>query len=558
MNVRKYEIFELTFTGPADGNPFEDQSISATFIGPEGTKTVNGFYDGDGIYKVRFMPAEEGTYTYEVTGNFEMTAVYAENSGCGKASAGPAGSFTGTFTVLPAAEGVHGPVRVSNKYHFAYADGTMYYPVGTTCYVWAFQNEALREQTLKTLSEGYFNKIRFCIFPKHYVYNLHEPVSYPYEGTPMDSSVLTPENFNNYNGSADGNSWNFRCFNPAHFRHLEDCITKLGELGIEADLILFHPYDRWGFSEMSREDDLFYLRYLTARLSAFRNVWWSFANEYDLMKAKSHEDWQAMGACVMENDPYDHLRSIHNCVDFYDHTEPWITHACIQRQDLYRTTEYTDEWRKQFGKPIIGDEISYEGDIQYAWGNIGGKELTRRFWEAAVRGGYAGHGETFLGHSQEIENSAVQAGSAEANVMPAGLQSENLLDFKPLEKVLWWSHGGKLYGEAPARLRFLQQILKETPGPGLKHLKREWDDSVAVPDIPGSADEGGDHDYYLFYFGFFRPTFREFNFTDGCEYEAEVIDTWEMTVTNIGRFKGRFNVPLPGKEYMALRLKKVQ
>ncbi len=529
ISVRRWEIIELTYTGRQDGNPFTDYAVNGTFTGPEGVKTVNGFYDGEGVYKVRFMPSEEGEYTYEVSGTF-MNA--------GTASETP---LSGSVTVLPAAENVHGPVRVANKYHFAYADGTMYYPVGTTCYVWAFQNEPLREQTLKTLSEGCFNKIRFCVFPKHYVYNLHEPVSYPYEGTPMDSSVLTVENFNNYNGTAEGNSWNFRRFNPDHFRLLEENIAKLGDIGVEADLILFHPYDRWGFSEMSREDDLFYLRYVTARFSAFRNVWWSFANEYDLMRAKSHEDWQAMGACVMENDPYDHLRSIHNCVEFYDHTEPWLTHACIQRQDLYRTTEYTDEWRKAFGKPIIGDEIAYEGDIQYAWGNISGQEIVRRFWEAAVHGGYAGHGETFLGHAQELDA-----------VLPAGKE------VKPLEKVLWWSHGGKLYGESPARLRFLQRILAETPGPGLKRLKREWDDSVAVPDVAGSADEGGDHDYYLFYFGFFRPSFREFNFTDGCEYEAEVIDTWNMTVTSIGRFSGRFNIPLPGREYMAIRLKKVQ
>jgi len=30
-----------------------------------------------------------------------------------------------------------------------------------------------------------------------------------------------------------------------------------------------------------------YLRYLAARISAFRNLWWSFANEYDLMRGRS-------------------------------------------------------------------------------------------------------------------------------------------------------------------------------------------------------------------------------------------------------------------------------
>jgi hypothetical protein len=38
---------------------------------------------------------------------------------------------------------------------------------------------------------------------------------------------------------------------------------------------------------------------------------------------------------------------------------------------------------------------------------------------------------------------------------------------------------------------------------------------------------------------------------------VEVIDTWEMTVTDLGIFSGNFRVPLPGKEYMAIRLRKV-
>ena len=30
----------------------------------------------------------------------------------------------------------HGPVRVNNLHHFAYADGTPYFTFGTTCYAW--------------------------------------------------------------------------------------------------------------------------------------------------------------------------------------------------------------------------------------------------------------------------------------------------------------------------------------------------------------------------------------------------------------------------------------
>ena len=505
--IEKWGCFELTVPGKAAGNPFKDYELTAVFKGENECKKVTGFYDGEGIWKVRFMPSFTGTYSFTAEGS----AVEGSAEGC--------------FEAVTPSENNHGPVRVKNTYHFAYEDGTPYYPAGTTAYVWELQSDELQEITLKTLAEGYFNKIRFCVFPKHYDYNQHEPWSYPYEGTPMASSVLTPENFMLYNGDKGGNSWDFFRFNVKHFRHVEESILKLQALGIEADLILFHPYDRWGFSLMPHEADIFYLKYVCARFAALRNVWWSFANEWDLMPAKTVEDWEDFSKTVMENDPYDHLRNIHNCTKFYDQSRPWITHICAQRIDLYKSCELSDEYREEFKKPIIWDEIAYEGNIQHGWGNITGQELVRRFWEATVRGGYAGHGETYLSD----------------------------------DRILWWSHGGVLKGESQERIRFLRKILEETPGLGLKHVNLGWDDVAAVPEEE-EYEKANEYSYYLFYYGFFRPSFREFYyFADGGEFEAEVIDTWDMTVTKLpGTFKGFFKIPLPGKQYMAVRLRRIQ
>ena len=62
--------------------------------------------------------------------------------------------------------------------------------------------------------------------------------------------------------------------------------------------------------------------------------------------------------------------------------------------------------------------------------------------------------------------------------------------------------------------------------------------------------------YYRFYYSFMRPSFREFYLDDETEFEVEVIDTWECTIEKKGRFKGRFQVELPGKQYMAIRLRR--
>src|SRR5271170_3859087 len=104
--VAKWEIFELSLQGPSTGNPFIEVELAATFV--RGTRSVvaDGFYDGAGKYKIRFMPDEEGEWTY------------ATRSGAPELH-----GKTGVFTCGRALAGAHGPVRVRNTHHFAYADG---------------------------------------------------------------------------------------------------------------------------------------------------------------------------------------------------------------------------------------------------------------------------------------------------------------------------------------------------------------------------------------------------------------------------------------------------
>ena len=139
-------------------------------------------------------------------------------------------------------------------------------------------------------------------------------------------------------------------------------IDQLAGLGIQTDLILFHPYDRWGFSAMPKTADDRYVQYLVRRLGAHRSVWWAMANEYDLMPSKTTEDWERLAVVVRTNDHVGHLTSIHNCHGFYDHARPWITHCSVQRTDAYRTSENTSEWREKYAKPVVIDECGYEGD----------------------------------------------------------------------------------------------------------------------------------------------------------------------------------------------------
>ena len=50
-------------------------------------------------------------------------------------------------------------------------------------------------------------------------------------------------------------NWNLTRFNPEFFRHYERRLAQLRDLGVQADLILFNPYGRWGFETMDAAAD---------------------------------------------------------------------------------------------------------------------------------------------------------------------------------------------------------------------------------------------------------------------------------------------------------------
>ncbi|MFK4789000.1 DUF5605 domain-containing protein [Microbacterium sp. ZW T5_56] len=481
-DVTLWAPLEIRLAGPSHGNPFVDVELDAVFTRGGAEIRVGGFYDGDGTYVIRALADAVGEWSF-IT----------------RSTARSLDGLTGTVTVGAAAEGAHGPVRVDG-FHFRHADGTRHRPLGTTAYAWTHQPDELQAQTLSTLAEAPFTKIRMCVFPKSYLYNANEPADFPFVGS-----------------LADG--FDLERFDPAHFRRLEQRILDLAELGIEADLILFHAYDRWGFADLGPAVDDRYLRYIVRRLSGFANVWWSMANEYDLLWAKDTEDWERLAAIVGAEDPFGHLNSIHNCRPFYDYSAPWITHVSVQRVDVYRTAENTDEWRERWGKPVVIDECAYEGDIDQGWGNITGEEMVRRFWEGAVRGGYVGHGETYL---------------------PSALGLD--------DEVLWWSKGGVLHGTSPDRIGFLEQLLAEAPEGVWDPLPGDWD--VPWGGVAGQVKVG--------YFGFNRPRFRNVMLDSG-DWVIDVIDTWSMTVDRLpGTFAaGSARIELPGRQFMAVRLTRV-
>jgi len=468
--IEKWGAYEISLPGPSSGNPFVETQLKATFQHEHRSVEVAGFYDGDGDYRLRFMPDTLGKWSWETSSN-----------------AADLNGKTGMFACVAPSPGNHGPVGVAHQFHFQYADGSPFFPFGTTCYSWAFLGETLENATLETLRTAPFNKVRMCLLPKP-VLDI-ELFALPF---PRDAS-----------GTND-----FTRFDPAYFQHIEKGVQELLQLGIEADLILFHPYDIWGYEAMPLEDADRYLRYSVARLSAYRNVWWSLANEYDLIRTRTPADWDRFFRVVQESDPYSHLRSVHHSRVLYDHSKPWVTHASLQTFAF----ENTAEWRAAWQKPIIFDEMQYEGDISSRWGNLSPQEMTRRFWMALISGAYATHGETYVT-------------SFEGPVT---------------------ADGGKLLGSSPQRIAFLKKLLQGSTSAGLNSVDGSYYLCAATP-----------HVVYLYFFDYHEPANYEFPLPDTETFVAELIDPWEMTITSIpGTFSGNSKLKLPGKPYLGVRFQK--
>src|ERR1035437_2062910 len=65
INVERWGVFEISLPGPTNGNPFLEVKLSARFTQGDAAIAADGFYDGHGIYCVRFMPEKLGEWKYE-------------------------------------------------------------------------------------------------------------------------------------------------------------------------------------------------------------------------------------------------------------------------------------------------------------------------------------------------------------------------------------------------------------------------------------------------------------------------------------------------------------
>jgi hypothetical protein len=169
--IERWDIFEISLAGPSSGNPFVDVHLGARFSQGDRVFTPEGFYDGDGVYRIRFMPDAQGPWTYVTESNCKELD--------GK---------RGEFTCIAAGPGNHGPVGIKDN------SITLLTPMGRRTIrsarpaMWIHQTEELQQQTLTALGNAVQQDPNVHI-SENYTYNKNEPLVYPLKRIPVACST---------------------------------------------------------------------------------------------------------------------------------------------------------------------------------------------------------------------------------------------------------------------------------------------------------------------------------------------------------------------------------
>jgi hypothetical protein len=415
VEVPRWEIHEFSINGRSHAaNPFRDAALVGEFVSPSGkTNVIDGFYDGDSTWRLRFAPEEEGEWRYLLRGE----GVEILQRGKLRCTAAMGRGFI--------------RIHPQNPYAFAYADGTPFLPMGDTCYG-LFDDSpitpALREEYVKTRRAQRFNFVRMTVGHSE-ARAATNSAYWAWGGTPGKSDLDR--------------------FNPAFFADFDSLVRQLRASGMNIELIVLNFYRR-PFTDTNawtaaRERQ--WLRYLLARYGAFDNIFlWTIANEYEThpdgryrLDLPGDVDWaKATARFIKANDPYRHLVTVHPVIsastrgvsprDAFD--SPWrigeffgsedsISVLSQQAGQSGQGTAWDEKLQcwigdsstlvaslaadRRFGKPVMNTENGYE----YLRGHPTERKqvhhtdkVRRAAWRIVCAGGYFAAGfHGTIGHS---------------------------------------------------------------------------------------------------------------------------------------------------------------
>lgn len=335
--VKLFSVFEINMKSmhPGEDPYINGPEIKAVFTGPDHSKIhVNGFWNGDSIFTIRFAPDKPGRWTY---------CISSPDTGMN--------GINGSFMAVKNSKKdfkknilTHGFLKPSG-YCWKLSDGTSFMPIGET--QWSFTEEFHTSEWkdwIRALQNRGFNSFLGCIWLGKYQ---RAGIS-PFIGNPGDDNL-----------------------NERYFDRLDEWIRWANNHGIIMGLTIggFPDNSKWFtmFNTKVKNDRWF--RYCVRRYAAF-NVRWVLYGEVDEVNppwATWENNAEEMARIVKEEDPYDHpVGSHHRYIDRATARSSYIDYLCIQsnrnafgRMNAEYQYQTTQDYR-QYGKPLWFEEYWYE------------------------------------------------------------------------------------------------------------------------------------------------------------------------------------------------------
>jgi len=344
--AHKWGVFEVTFESDGDHvDPLRDVILNCAFRSPSGREiAVEAFWDGDSLWRVRFMPDEIGTWTY-------MTA-------CSNEDDKGLHNQTGSFESVPY-EGenplyLRGPLKLSgNRRYLVHADDAPFFWLADTAWNGVFRS-ALDEWSdyLSFRREQGFTAVQFVL--------MH------HRGGPCDI-----EGEKAYEGKE-----RVLRLNVDFFKRIDPKFSMVNKHGLVAVPVLLWAiqHDMSPGFNLIEDDAILLTRYLIARYGAHILVW-ILAGDGDYRGEKA-ERWKRIGRAVFLN-KHRQLMTMHpagkhwNLPEFL--REEWFDIIGYQSGHGVNGDDLkwlcfgppNKDWQLEPLRPIINLEPNYEEHLAY-------------------------------------------------------------------------------------------------------------------------------------------------------------------------------------------------
>jgi len=385
--VEAYDFVEVTVNvaAPDVKDSFTDAVVDGQFgrTGESSVTLVDGFADSaDGsVYRIRFMPAHAGDYSYSVTyrqGEFRRT-------------------FSGTFKATDGHR--RGILRVDPMYpwHFIWeGTGEHYFLNGTTAFLlMGWTDEKVIQASIDRLRRLKVNRMRVMLAARPALSLWSEPIvpTSQFHLCQNPWVAARPD-------SLSDPGFDYTRFNVAYWQKYE----RVLRYARQRDMIISIVLD-WNDSQVHpaalSDDEKRYFRYAAARLGAFSNITWDLGDDISSYRSL---DWShQMGTLLEQWDAYHHLATDHPVDNTQqDRAAAWFGFTSFQQWPRPLHEWMLNQRRLQAASgrviPQVNEEYGYE-DHYPIWSpsypdGASADANRRAAWEMAMAGTYQTTGET--------------------------------------------------------------------------------------------------------------------------------------------------------------------